>query len=325
MMEVRRLEQQRRLLAMRAAESSLPSSQEEDFNLRLVNLYKGQPCLWNTSLPEHLDAELKRSAWEKIAAQMGSHLTPEFVRCRVRNMRYHLNVYKLQKIEYDMAPGVGKEPKKPFYFDLFAFLDSNNNNTNAEKEKPKANQKPEAETDKYAKLWSGLKLTSMAKRESGAGNPEERRPGPSIFGMVKKRLEEQVKPLEFSMPRLSISKMQRGMVRDRVLDQSTSTSSLGVLSEAPPALQARPGDSVSKTKLAQKKPPGERESERPTTSKMAQITHDDDNQSEDEELYRLHWSVRKEQRSRRPGQEQRQKLPLGLRSFSSNEPTPHIF
>ncbi|XP_016986644.1 uncharacterized protein LOC108049826 [Drosophila rhopaloa] len=321
MMEARRLERQRRLLAMRTAAPSLPSSQEEEFNLRLVDLYKEQPCLWNTSLPEHGDAELKRSAWEKIAAQMGSHLSAEFVRCRVRSMRYHLNVYKLQRIEYDMTPGVGSEPKKPFFVDRFAFLDAN---ISAPERDAEPDSKPEEETDKYAKLLAGFKLKSLARRESGAGNPEERRSGPSIIGMVRRRLEGQLKPLEFTMPRLSISQMQRSMVKNRVLDQSTSASSLEVLSETPPALQALPGDSISKTKLAQKKLQGDRDSERPTTSRMASVL-EDDNQSEDEELYSLHWSVRREQRSRRPGQDQRQKMPAGLRSFRSSEPTPDIF
>jgi len=117
MMEERRLERQRRLLALRTAAPSLPSSQKEEFNLRLVDLYKEQPCLWNTSLPGHKDADLKRSAWEKIASQLGGHLSAEFVRCRVRSMRYHLNVYKLQMIEYQMTSGRGKPPEKPFYVD----------------------------------------------------------------------------------------------------------------------------------------------------------------------------------------------------------------
>jgi len=323
MMEERRLERQRRLLAMRTAAPSLPSSQKEEFNLRLVDLYKEQPCLWNTSLPGHKDADLKRSAWEKIASQLGGHLSAEFVRCRVRSMRYHLNVYKLQMIEYQMTSGGGKPPEKPFYVDRFAFLDSEeaSNDPEGGDPGPKPGEKQDSISGKYANLWSDFNLKSLAKRETAAGSSEHRRSGPSILEMVKMRMEAQIKPLELTMPRLGISPAQRSIItRNRVWDQSTSASSLGALSETPPALQARPGDSISKTKLAQK----DRDAEKPSTSKMAQASLANA-ESEDDELYSLHWSVRKEQRSLRPGHDQRQKFPVGLRSTQANEPTPDIF
>ncbi|XP_016966948.1 uncharacterized protein LOC108035759 [Drosophila biarmipes] len=322
MMEERRLEHQRRLLAMRTAAPSLPSSQEKEFNLRLVDLYKEQPCLWNTALPEHKDAELKRSAWEKIAGQLGSHLSAEFVRCRVRSMRYHLNVYKLQMIEYQMTSGEGKQPEKPFYVDRFAFLDSEGALPDTKRGAPGVEPGKERDSisGKYAKLWSDFNLKSLAKRETGTTNPEHRRSGPSILGMVKMRMEADRKPLEFALPRLGITQMQRSLTRNRARGQTTSASSLEALSETPPALQARPGDSISKTKLAQK----DRDTEKPTTSKMAQASLAEA-QSEDDELYSLHWSVRKEQRSLRPGHEQRQRFPVGLHATQPNEPTPDIF
>ncbi|KAH8368381.1 hypothetical protein KR084_010668 [Drosophila pseudotakahashii] len=330
MMEERRLERQRRLLALRSAAPSLPSTHTDEFNLRLVDLYKAEPCLWNTRLPEHKDAELKRYAWEKIAAQLGSHLSAEFVRCRMRSMRYHLNVYNLQMIEYRMSPpsATEREPEKPFYHERFAFLETTND-TNDQKDsesgEPIDDPKPST-SDKLAKLWSDFNLKTLAKRESLAassgGQPiKERRSGPSILGMVKMRLQEaEMKPLEFSMPRLGIPRIQRNLTKNRVLDQSfgSASASMEALSQSPPALQARPGDSVSKTKLDRKL---HRDGEKPATSQKAQGS-----QSEDEELYSLHWNVRKEQRSLRPGHEQqRQKHPLKLRSSQANEPTPEIF
>ncbi|XP_017015417.2 uncharacterized protein [Drosophila takahashii] len=326
MMEERRLERQRRLLAMRSAAPSLPSTHSKEFNLRLVELYKAEPCLWNTSLPEHKDPEQKRYAWEKIAAQLGSHMSAEFVRCRMRSMRYHLNVYNLQMIEYQMAPpsATDKPPEKPFYHESFAFLETATSNSDNSDQKDSASGEPTEEpkpstADKLAKLWSDFNLKTLTKRESlaasGSGGhpPRERRSGPSIAGMVKMRLQEaQMKPLEFAMPRLGIPRVQRSIPKSRVLEQSFGSEE--ALSQSPTALQARPGDSVSKTKL-------DRDREKPTTSQKAQGS-----QSEDEELYSLHWNVRKEQRSLRPGHEQlRQKHPLKLRSSQGNEPTPDIF
>ncbi|XP_017068369.1 uncharacterized protein LOC108106033 [Drosophila eugracilis] len=322
MMEERRLAYQRRLLAMRSAATSLPSSQEKEFNLRIVDLYKNQPCLWNTSLPEHKDVDLKKKAWEKIAKELGSHLNAEFIRCRVRAMRYHLNVYKLQMIEYEMTPGVGKEPVKPFYVDHFTFLESKDTVKESEGEETssKPETKPNSISEKYAKLWSDFNLKSLAKRETtAAGNSEGRRSGQSILEMVKMRMEAQIKPLEFTMPRLSITKKQQSIRKNYMLDSSPSVSSMDVLSETPPLLQAHPGDSISKTKLVQKN----RDGEKPSTSKMAQAEEQDNPQSEDEELYNMHWNIRKEQRSLRPGIDQRQKTPS--RPTKNTESTPDIF
>ncbi|XP_017041916.1 uncharacterized protein LOC108088577 [Drosophila ficusphila] len=325
MMEEKRLERQKRLLAMRSAAPSLPSTQRQEFTLRLVELYKERPCLWKTSSSEYKDVELKQIAWEEIAGQLGSHLSAEFVRSQMRRMRYHLNVYKLQMLEYQITPGVEKPPEKPFYIDSFAFLDST-----ADLETPESNRETESETsstaERYAKFWSSFRQKSLAKFEANDGSSEDHhRSETSIFGMVKKRMAEaQMKPLNFTMPRLSISQIQKDIIRNRVLERKASATSFEVLSETPPLLKARPGDSVSKTKLDPKQLSRNRRGEQPTTSKMAQLSLGEV-QSEDEDLYNMHWNVRKEQRSLRPGQDYRPKLPTRHRSSRTNEPSPDIF
>lgn len=91
--------------------------------MRLIDLYGKYPCLWKTSISEYEDAELKRQAWQEISNQLGAHLSPSFVRSRISSMRYRLNVYKLQMIEYKMSPASGKQPEKLYYIDRFGFLD----------------------------------------------------------------------------------------------------------------------------------------------------------------------------------------------------------
>ncbi|XP_064536865.1 uncharacterized protein LOC135427331 [Drosophila montana] len=122
-MEARRLERQRRDSAKSSAAETLPSTKDEEFHIRLIELYGQHPCLWKTSLSEYEDAELKRQAWQDISGQLGAHLTPSFVRSRISSMRYRLNVYKLQMLEYKMSPASGKQPEKLYYIDKFAFLD----------------------------------------------------------------------------------------------------------------------------------------------------------------------------------------------------------
>lgn len=128
-MEARRLERQRRDSAKSSAVESLPSTQDHEFNYRLIDLYAQHECLWNTSLREHSDVEQKRQAWEDISQKLGPHMKASFVRSRIANMRYRLNLYKLQMIEYKMGPDNVKQPEKLYYIDRFAFLERINSPT----------------------------------------------------------------------------------------------------------------------------------------------------------------------------------------------------
>ncbi|XP_043659832.1 uncharacterized protein LOC122624386 [Drosophila teissieri] len=322
MMETRRLERQKRLLAMRQAASSLPSSQEKAFNLRLVDLYREQPCLWKTSLPAYKDADMKRTSWQQIASQLGSHLSAEFIRCRMRHMRYQLNVYKLQMIEHQMTSGGGKPPEKPYYIDRFDFLEAEDA---AEQPADQASSSQAKEqnipnSEKFAKLWSDFNLKSLINpltREPLDASRESHRSGQRIVDMVKMRMDAQLEPLEFDRPRLKMPDLKQHINWQRGLGQRPSTSSMGALSETVPTLQARPGDSVSKTKMSQKHGDG---GEQPTSSRRAQ-----NDESEDEELYNVHWNARRGQRSLRPGHDRLLKLPTRLRPTQPNEPTPDIF
>ncbi|TDG39424.1 hypothetical protein AWZ03_014154 [Drosophila navojoa] len=122
-MEARRLERQRRDSAKSTAAEKLPSTQDEEFHLRLIDLYSKYPCLWKTTISDYENAALKRQAWQEISNQLGAHLSPSLVRSRISSMRYRLNLYKLQMIEYKMSPASGKKPEKLYYIDRFAFLD----------------------------------------------------------------------------------------------------------------------------------------------------------------------------------------------------------
>ncbi|EDX18313.1 GD15621 [Drosophila simulans] len=299
MMEERRLERQKRLLAMRHAASSLPSSQEKEFNLRLVDLYREHPCLWKISLPAYKDTDIKRSSWEKIASQLGSHLTAEF----------------------------GKPPEKLYYIDRFAFLEAQDE-PDDQKSSSNANKQNISKSEGFAKLWSDFNLKSMTKRDqkrpkesTDASSRESHRYGQSIADMVKMRMDAQAGPLAIERPRLKIPDLKKNIVWKRNLGHRPSAISMGALSETLPTLQARPGDSVSKTKMNQK----DRDSEQPTTSRMAQSALANDGQSEDEELYKMHWKVRTAQRSLRPGHDRCQKLPTQSRPSKPSEPTPDIF
>ncbi|KAH8345219.1 uncharacterized protein [Drosophila kikkawai] len=329
MMEARRLEKQRRESAKSKAASQLPSSQEQEFNLRLIDLYRSQECLWNTSLTEHSDAERKSRAWEEIAAGMGSHLSAAFVRSRMRNLRYKLNVYKLQVIEFQMMPGKLKmPPEKPYFVDRLDFLDGEANSgssTEPSRARPADGTSPE----RLGNLWSNfdlkkpLETLTKLSREAPAAVP---RSGPSIAATVKQRLESQMKPLEFLVPRGTISRLQRQLRSSRLPEQSSSSGSVA-LSETPIELQARPGESISLTKLAWKRQMYQlQEQEHPTTSRNARESVE----SEDEELYSLHWNMRRQRRSLRldssePGQDLGPTLPAGLRSSQADEPNPDVF
>lgn len=280
-MEARRQERQRRESAKATAATSLPSSQDEEFNLRLVDLYGGQSCLWNTSLPEHEDVELKRGAWEKIAKELGSHLTAAFVRSRVHSMRHQLNVYKLQMIEYQMTPGIGKAPEKPYYVDRFAFLDtvptSRGDDTGQSETKSSKSSDSEISVFRWSRPSVGVTPSAI----------------PSIAGMVRERMEESRQlpvPLHMAFPRLQLNRMRRSAIGGRISEPSSGSSSLEI-SDVPPTLQARPGESVSKTKLSADK--------MRTRQKLEQNR---EAESEDDELYTLHWEVRNQQRSLRNGQ-----------------------
>nr|AAL90084.1 AT16656p [Drosophila melanogaster] len=297
MMEIQRLERQKRLLAMRHAASSLPSSQEKEFNLRLVDLYREQPCLWKITLPAYKDADMKRSSWEKIASQLGSHLSAEFK---------------------------GKPPEKPYYVDRFAFLEQEDGAEESDNQKSNANAKKQniPRSERFAKLWSDFNLKSMTKREStDASSKESHRSGQRIADMVKMRMDAQVGPLAFDRPRLKIPDFKQNIIWKRNLGNRSSDTSMGDLSETLSTLQARPGDSVSKTKMNQK----DLDSEQPTTSRMAKYALANDGQSEDEELYKMHWKVRTGQRSLRPGHDRCQKLPTLSLPSKPDEPTPDIF
>lgn len=128
-MEARRLERQRRESAKSSAVETLPSTQDHEFDYRLIDLYAQHECLWNTSLREHTDVEQKRKAWDDIAEKLGPHMKASFVRSRIANMRYRLNLYKLQMIEYKMGPDNIKQPEKLYYIDRFAFLERINTPT----------------------------------------------------------------------------------------------------------------------------------------------------------------------------------------------------
>ncbi|EDV92697.1 GH18688 [Drosophila grimshawi] len=121
-MEARRLEQQRRYSAKSNAVQTLPSTQDEKFNLRLIDLYRKYPCLWNQSLKDYEDVDLKRKAWQDIADEMGAHLKANFVRHRILEMQYQLNIYNLKMIEYKMYPDASRQPEKLYYFDAFASI-----------------------------------------------------------------------------------------------------------------------------------------------------------------------------------------------------------
>ncbi|KAH8287661.1 hypothetical protein KR054_011313 [Drosophila jambulina] len=328
MMEARRLEKQRRESAKSKAASQLPSSQEQEFNLRLIDLYRAQPCLWNTSLGEHVDAERKNRAWEEIAAGMGSHLSAAFVRSRMRSLRYKLNLYKLQVIEFQMMPGKARvPPEKPYFVDRLNFLDASEASGSADppKVKPPESTSPE----RLGNLWSNIDLkkpletlTKMTRERPVAPQGSS-----SIAATVKQRLEGQLIPLEFRRPRGIITRTQRHLRSSGLPGQSISASSMAV-SETPPKLQARPGESISVTKLELKRQMQQldRGTDKPSTSRVAREAVE----SEDEELYNLHWRMRRERRSLRPdsgppGQDQGPNLPTGLRTRRAEKPNPDIF
>lgn len=157
-MEARKLERQRRDSAKSSAIESLPSTNDQEFNYRLIDLYSQYECLWNTSLREHNDVEMKRLAWEEIAKRLGSHLTASFVRSRIAGLRYRLNLYKLQTIEYKMGPTNVRPPEKLYYIDKFAFLE---------------------------------RINSPQPEPAPSTGDRKLEPGPSIATIVKQRMQQQ--------------------------------------------------------------------------------------------------------------------------------------
>lgn len=147
------MERQRRESAKSIAAETLPSTQDHEFNYRLIDLYAQHECLWNTSLREHSDVEQKRRAWDEIAQKLGPHMKASFVRSRIANMRYRLNLYKLQMIEYKMGPDNIRQPEKLYYIDRFAFLERMNT--------PTLEPKPSA-SDR--KLETGSSIATMVKQ-----------------------------------------------------------------------------------------------------------------------------------------------------------------
>ncbi|XP_023034872.1 uncharacterized protein LOC6648614, partial [Drosophila willistoni] len=306
-MEARR----RRESAKSSAATVLPSTQDEAFNLRLIELYGKQECLWNTSLPDFENKELKDLAWQNIVKQLGSHLTTVFLRSRIRNLRHGLNVYKLHEIEYKMCPNNDKLPEKPYYSDQFAFLEK--------LEQPQIIS-PEAKEAKDAKEidpLSNLK-EDIKKRFSRLETQNIQTNTGSIADMVKQRLAEHAKlPMHAVRRRLKVSISSSS---DADVDNSSTSSShvTGLPGRMPRSiLKARPGESISQTKLM-------------NPSKAVALPQDGEIESEDEELYHLHWNIRKNmslQRRRtstlRNNQELRNsktpEMPLTLRSKVSTE------
>ncbi|XP_022234146.2 uncharacterized protein LOC111082271 [Drosophila obscura] len=322
-MEGRRFDRQRRDSAKSTAAPTLPSTQDQNFHLRLADLYGQHACLWNTSLAEYQNVELKRQAWDTIAGELGSHLNVAFVRSRISSMRHQLNVYKLQMIEYKMCPGLGQEPEKPYHLDAFAFLDTIH-------ALPELDARPRPDQEAKQELGAGQAPKRDWRLQSPATQPEQGdRPGDSQFTyhnamsivkMVKQRMaaHQQLPKPSMSHPQLMSSMASLNGSQQMYLDAQAAT---------PPNLRARPGDSISSTKLStrareirmnEREREREREQERartderPTTSKPRQ-TELGEIQSEEMELYRLHWSVRQQMRSRRPS-----------RANASPEPAPPL-
>ncbi|KAH8419972.1 hypothetical protein KR009_004570, partial [Drosophila setifemur] len=287
-MEASRQERKRRESTKATAAPILPSSQDQAFNLRLVELYYENPVLWNTLMREHFDVGKKSRAWEKISAKLGNCLNPAFIRSRVSHMRHQVNVYRLLAIEYEATPGVGTRPVKPYYADSFKFLDSlPGPNGEMPKKVPETEDSEQKDPEKDPDLSTSSGVIP--------GTSKIRYSDYSIIEMVRERLKTpQKEPLNLTMPHLSLTRLQRSLIRNRGLEPRSpdsnpdTTPSGSQANQSPPSLQAQPGVFISKTKLAHIK--GKRRQSEPSKEE----------ESEDEELYRFHWSVRKQQRSLRP-------------------------
>lgn len=209
-MEARRQERQRRDSAKSSAATVLPSSQDQDFHLRLIDLYGQYPCLWNTTLSEHQDTELKRKAWDDITSKLGSHLTASFVRSRISSMRHKLNVYKLQVLEYKMSTSSEKQPEKPFYVDKFAFLDTIINSKEEEQQQMSKSDQLSKELDRkssqsiasifkkrlqqqdqHPNIFQHLSVMEHAKEQGSAQSSLDSFSDLNIASVVKKRMQQQ--------------------------------------------------------------------------------------------------------------------------------------
>ncbi|BFG01897.1 uncharacterized protein DMAD_01542 [Drosophila madeirensis] len=232
-MEERRLDRARRDSAKSAAAPTLPSSLDKSFNIRLAELYGQHECLWNTSLAEYHNVQLKMQAWEAIASKLGSHLTAGFVRNRISALRHQLNMYKLQMIEYKMCPGGDTEPEKPYHLEAFAYLDT-------------IRTPPEKPAGKQELVPSDTSVKRTLRTEKSPDAQPEPEPDFTqitntndwiITKMVRLRLvgtEPHQQPIDWS--RLSNSAYSFSDSMQVFLDPQTAT---------PPHLRARPGASAS--------------------------------------------------------------------------------
>ncbi|XP_034106642.1 uncharacterized protein LOC117569542 [Drosophila albomicans] len=321
-MESRSGDRQRRASAKCSAAPTLPSSQDEEFHLRMIDLYAQQPCLWNTTLCEYQNAELKREAWEDITRHLGSHLNASFVRNRIQSMRYRLNVYKLQLLEYKMSPETAKMPEKLYFMDKFDFLDSilslDDEQSPPEKSESETSdvrsslsissiceQRVQQEQLKLPQLVQRLKaasqqlpetspvldvsLRSHLQRLSLVEQGKELTSDNSLLhipSVVRKRLQQQLSQAE---PEQKMNtEVEVETETEAEAEKSSSKANVSLLSIPQTSLRAKPGDSISKTRV----------SKLPKQSKKMELL-EAQQLSDDEDLYRLHWSVRREQSSRR--------------------------
>ncbi|XP_030381972.1 uncharacterized protein LOC115629614 [Scaptodrosophila lebanonensis] len=276
--------------------SALPSNQREDFYLRLVDLYGQYECLWNSNCLEFQNVAVKRRAWESIARALGGRVTAEFVKNRINGMRYRLNVYKLQEIEYEMSAGQSKRPEKLFYMDRFAFLD---------KVSAVANEEALLKESKSSgSLLDSIKAKSETSTTSSSKS-EVSKP-PSIASIVKQRLLQD--------QRLRNLTATRERLESDIASANRPQSTLFTPPPSSPQLIAYPGESISRTQMStrSKKPMAIFERSRPRLDHRAKpqppavvipMVPPQDSvallPSDEEELYRMHWKVRQQLRTRR--------------------------
>ncbi|KAH8416762.1 hypothetical protein KR222_003281 [Zaprionus bogoriensis] len=244
-MEARRLERQRRDSAKSSAVQTLPSTQDHDFNIRLIDLYGQHECLWNTALSEHSDVELKRQAWDEIAKKLGAHLTASFVRCRINSLRYRLNLYKLQMIEYKMGPSSAKQPEKLYYIDHFAFLERIHQQ---QEEEPASDSEKKSDSDlsiasifkqrlqqqqqqhQHEHLPHVLRRLTAASEESDVG----------VASVVQRRLQKSAQPSLIHMPKFQRSLLSaRQLLQKARLEKLRNTSGSNIETAEKPVARER--------------------------------------------------------------------------------------
>ncbi|XP_017851253.1 uncharacterized protein LOC108605944 [Drosophila busckii] len=321
-MEARR----RRASAMSSAAATLPSTQDKEFNLRLVELYGQHECLWNPTLAEHSDVELKQRAWDAIASELGAHLTAAFVRSRISSLRYRLNVHKLQLLEHKMAPASSKAPQPLYYMEQFSFLDSvpiagqqsgasSSRRDSAERLRASTSiasmfkQRLQQQQPHLEQLPQVLQRLNLAEQNAALVTKPPRPPSSSqADGSLQQRMQR-LSALErggsgsFRSERLSLSipsVVKKRMRQQLPLYMQAERCSLERCSEPSKSYaklpEARPGDSVSKTQMVASTSAAAAKSQRGL----------DAAHSDEEDLLRLHWNLRQQQqmqqpRARRPG------------------------